>query len=174
MSAKLDPGSTGTCFPQRPALAVEGTEHLPVIQLDPGGIEILAGAGLERVERGCVGRAEAADMWWCRVFGQGRKFCGGEVEDTIRAMRALAELLQALLQLRQCPVRLRVQLQASGQGRAQQRARGPRPAAAACRPHPHRNHRCTPGAAAAPCCKRALPGEHARQAHRSTGKSHHP
>lgn len=47
-----------------------------------------------------------------------------EVEDTIRTMRALAELLQALLQLCQRPVRLRVQVQASRQGRAQQCASG--------------------------------------------------
>ncbi|WP_242899999.1 hypothetical protein [Stenotrophomonas maltophilia] len=39
-------------------------------------------------------------------------------------MRPLAELLQALLQLCQRPVRLRVQVQASRQGRAQQCASG--------------------------------------------------
>ncbi|MBI1572492.1 hypothetical protein, partial [Escherichia coli] len=39
-------------------------------------------------------------------------------------MRALAELLQALLQLCQRPVRLRVHVQASRQGRAQQCASG--------------------------------------------------
>ena len=65
-------------------------------------------------------------MWWGRVFGEGGECCGGEVEDTIRAVRMLAELLQALLQLRQCPVRLRTQLQASGQGRTQQRSGGAR------------------------------------------------
>jgi hypothetical protein len=80
--------------------------------------------------------------------------------------------LQPLLQLRECPVRLRaVAGERPGPGAAA-RAQGQRAAAAACRPHPHRNHRCTPGAAGSSCSMR-WPAQMRRQL-ASIRANHHP